>query len=113
MSYEILQFNLGTGEAQGYVLRGKGEHEGTNLSLSPREIDDALERNRLRLKLEGRYRPGRSSFIKGESFASPDDVQALAEYLDKRFLLAHAGLLERSGGTMEPTEPFGTEAKDA
>lgn len=38
MAYEVLEFQLGSGRAQAYVLRGTGEHEGTNETVSHHDL---------------------------------------------------------------------------
>ena len=56
MSYEIMQFNLGTGEAQGYVLAGRGEHEGTSEPISVADMRHyATDRTRLATFLDYRF----------------------------------------------------------
>jgi len=44
MSYQLLQFNLGTGKAQGYVLAGRGPHEGTERPIGVREMELLVDR---------------------------------------------------------------------
>ena len=66
MSYRLLQFNLGTDYAQGYVLQGQGEHEGTNETISVSDM---------------------------QAFAK--DGATLARYLDYRFLRAHGERVKR------------------
>ena len=61
MAYEILQFNLGTDRAQGYVLRGTAEHEGTNVSLSAHDV-----------------------------MAHATDGKTLVRFLDRAFIREHA-----------------------
>lgn len=60
MSYRILKFNLGTDRAQGFILQGAGEHEGTNETISVAEMQ-----------------------------ANATNRVALAGFLDFRFLRAH------------------------
>lgn len=90
MSYRLLQFNLGTGLAQGYVLQGEGEHEGTNVSLSAHEMDDVIAAAQREARLRSDYSQTVVSLVKGDSRASPQEKAALASLLDRRFLLAHA-----------------------
>lgn len=91
MAYEILQFNLGKDRAQGYVLRGTGEHEGTNVSLSPEELDYAVYSAEQHLRLyHFDYQPRGESLLLPKEPPDPRLKSALAEYLDNRFLLGHA-----------------------
>lgn len=90
MSYRILQFNLGSGRAQGYVLQGEGVYEGTNLNLTPREIDDALRIAEQQLLLRHfDYKAHRPSLLRDSPPPDQRLANALAEFLDRRFALAH------------------------
>lgn len=75
MSYRILQFNLGSDRPQGYVLQGEGEHVGTNENISVQEME-----------------------------ANAADGNALAAFLDFRFLRAHGERIAREMG-LRPEEP--------
>lgn len=91
MSYQLYQFNLGTGQAQGYVLHGSGEHEGTNESISASELEAALSSIRLRLRDRyADYAPPRGTLLKEKPPVDPREINAVAEFLDQRFKLAHA-----------------------
>lgn len=104
MSYQILQFNLGTGKAQGFVLQGKGEHEGTNVSLSTHEVDDMILVAQREARFGGSHEPSIVSLIRGGSRVSPQEVSRLAELFDRRFLRAHADrLIAQPGPTPRPT----------
>lgn len=50
MSYQLYQFNLGSGEAQAFVLKGEGAHEGTNETIPAREMNEAMSAIRRRLR---------------------------------------------------------------
>jgi hypothetical protein len=115
VTYRLLQFNLGTGRAQGFVLQGEGEHEGTNVPIDPRELDAVIARAEDRLRLEhSDYRERSGSLLKGRP--PPDErlSRALAEFLDGRFLRGHAERLAQAieTGTAK-TEGLGPKDESA
>lgn len=61
MAYRLLEFRCGTDRAQGYVLQGTGQHEGTTEQIS---VEDMMHYG--------------------------TDGARLAHFLDTRFLRAHA-----------------------
>jgi hypothetical protein len=101
MGYQILQFNLGTGQAQGYVLQGTGEHEGTNENISARDMSDALSRAWELGRQQGWNLPKHEfSFLMDRPKPVIDQRVArhLAEFLDFRFLRAHGERIARDMG---------------
>jgi len=91
MSYELFQFNCGKDAAQGYVLAGRGEHEGTNCSISPREMTDMIGRARSEAMLRG-HKVAEFTLMIGDSQRGdgPEVKAMVAEMLDLRFQCAHA-----------------------
>jgi hypothetical protein len=98
VSYELLQFNLGTGQAKGYVLHGVGEHDGTNVSLSAESMANLIAAEEFRLRnFEGWHSPAPVGFMmpsEDERAVRENQMkrlhQAVAAGLDSLFLRRHA-----------------------
>lgn len=89
MSYEIFQFNLGTGYAQGYVLVGRGAHEGAECSISKHEMDGIIDMARDRAREAGLPVRAFTLLIERPKPADAPEVgRMVAAEMDHRFLQA-------------------------
>jgi hypothetical protein len=77
------------------MLSGRGEHEGTNVTIFPADLDGILWTAQEVASSRYDYKAPVRSLIVGESKTSPQEVSALALDLDRRFLQAHADRLHR------------------
>jgi hypothetical protein len=78
-----------------FVLHGKGEHDGTILTIASAEFG-RLQLDAVQVaKQRPDYQPPVRSLLKGESKNSPQEVAALAAELDRRFKTAHYDRLVR------------------
>lgn len=91
MSYRLLEFRMGTDCAQAYALLGEGEHEGTSVSISFKQMNDLI--------------------ITGSLLGREQAALFLAEQLDRMFLRAHADRIAAQFAKSIPSEnpPAGQE----
>ena len=99
MGYKLLQFNLGTGQAQGYVLQGDGEHEGTNENISVQDMQAAVDRAYAVAREQGWKLPEFTFLLDSpKREGDPRIGREVAAFLDYRFLRAHGERIARDMG---------------